>query len=70
MRRKKISAQLVKRGSPEEKDFNINFWKNVSPTVKWEAAWDMTLDYMNFRGQNGGKSRLQRSIQTVKQRKG
>jgi len=66
---KKITAQLAKRGSKEETEFNMNFWKQMDHEEKFAAAWSMLNEYSLIRGHEGvTQQRLQRSVQTVKRR--
>lgn len=67
---REIVACKTRRGSPDEKKFNIDFWRKVSPGEKLIAAWEMVGEIDWFKGQpHGGESRLQRSIERVERRR-
>ena len=64
-----ITAQLSKRGSKEETEFNKTFWKQMDHEEKFSAAWSMLNEYSLIRGHEGvAQRRLQRSIQAIKRR--
>lgn len=68
--KRQIVSCKTYRGSPEEKRFNIDFWRKVSPGDKLVAAWEMVGEIAWFKGQShGSESRLQRSIERVERRR-
>jgi len=68
--KRQIVAAKARRGSPEEKRFNIDFWRKVSSGEKLAAAWKMVGEIAWFKGQtHGGESRLQRSIEHIERRR-
>lgn len=68
--KRQIVASKTCRGSSEEKQFNIDFWRSVSAGEKLIAAWEMVGEIAWFKGQlHGGESRLQRSIEHIERRK-
>ena len=65
-----IVAGKNRPGSPEEKQFNIDFWRNISAGEKLIAAWEMVGEIALFKGQpHGGESGLQRSVERVERRR-
>lgn len=65
-----IVAHKTRRGSPEEKQFNIDFWRQISAGEKLAAAWEMVGEITWFRGEKyGGESRLQRSVEHIERRR-
>lgn len=68
--KRQIIAGRTYRGSPEEKQFNIDFWRKVSSGEKLVAAWEMVGEISRFKGHpHVGESRLQRFIECVKRRR-
>lgn len=68
--KRQIVAGKTCRGSPEEKQFNIDFWRKVSAGEKLIAAWEMVGEIAWFKEQpHGGESGLQRSIEHVEHRR-
>ena len=50
--------------------FDREFWKRVPPAERLELVWGMTLEFLEWRGLNGGQSRLQRSVCRVERLRG
>ena len=68
--KRQIVAGKAHRGSAEEKQFNIDFWRKISPGEKMAAAWDMVAEIAWFKGQpHGSESRLQRSVERLERRR-
>ena len=66
-----VITRKVKRGSGQEEEFDLEFWRNMEPEKKFAAAWEMVNEIALIRGGgNVGQSRLQRSVQTIKRRSG
>ncbi|MBU1735700.1 MAG: hypothetical protein KKC28_13935 [Verrucomicrobia bacterium] len=66
----RIVTSKARRGSPEEKQFNIDFWRKFSTGAKLVAAWEMVGEIAWFKEQtHGGESRLQRSVEHIERRK-
>ena len=42
--------------------FDRDFWLTVPPGQRLELVWDMVLEFLAWRGSDGGELRLQRSI--------
>ena len=61
---------ITNKSSLKDKNkFNVEFWKKVSPEVKFKAAWEMVSDVSLIRGgKDACESRLQRSVQNIKRR--
>ncbi len=69
-RKRIITARMVRRGSPEEKAFDRQFWQNAGHEARFAAAWEMVSEVGSFRGESdGGQSGLQRSVQNIQRRK-
>lgn len=48
--KRQIVACKTRRGSPEEKQFNIDFWRKFSAGEKLVAAWEMAGEIAWFKG--------------------
>ncbi len=69
--RKIIENKANRKDKNQISDFNKSFWDNIAPEKKMIIAWDMVKEAILFKGENNaGESRLQRSIQNIKRRKG
>ena len=51
----------------EASSFNRRFWQSQSPQARFVATWKMIDEVYKIKGINGYKSRLQRSVQSIKQ---
>lgn len=51
----------------EAEEFDIKFWARAGVRAKFSAAWTMLKDYYMMGNKHGYKSRLQRSIEVIKQ---
>ena len=70
VKKRHIVACKTRLGSPEEKQFNIDFWRKISAGEKLVTAWEMVGEITWFKGQAyGGESRLQRSIEHIERRR-
>jgi len=68
--KRQIVARKTYRGSAEEKQFNIDFWRRISAGEKLAAAWEMVNEIAWFKEQpHVGESRLQRLIEHVERRR-
>jgi hypothetical protein len=66
-----VITRKVKRGSGQEEEFDLEFWRNMEPEKKFAAAWEMVNEIALLRGEkNASQSGLQRSVQTIKRRSG
>lgn len=69
-KRPQIVAQMVRRGSVQERTFDKEFWRNAGHEVRFAASWEMIGELSAFRGvKNECESRLQRSIHHIQFRK-
>jgi len=60
----KISARLV-HINDNDRSFDQEFWQQAGAEAIFAAAWQMVLDMQAIRGEDGGQSRLQRSVENV-----
>ncbi len=57
-------ARLIKRDQTD-RDFDIEFWQNVSPQERFAAMWQMVIDLRALRGEDEVEPRLLRHVETV-----
>jgi hypothetical protein len=53
----------------DDDSFDRAFWAAMSPSDRLEAVWDLTLEYLAWRGGDAGEPRLQRSVCRVERRR-
>lgn len=72
MRRKPKVIMSRKTPLKESNDnsFDFEFWDRIGDEGRFSAAWDIILNHGKWGNKNEGQSRLQRSVGTLKQRKG
>jgi hypothetical protein len=67
--KRQITARLVRLGE-EEKAFDREFWRQAGHEARFEAAWQMVLDYLAIRGLDESHARFDRTVVCLKRRKG
>jgi len=63
-----IEEKLTKRG--ETDDFDREFWRKAGHEACWAAAAEMVVEVELFRGKHARELRLQRTVETLRRRKG
>lgn len=66
--KREIQERLVKRGE-EEKDFDREFWRAAGHEARWNAAFEMVVEYHRFKGEDINELRLDRSVEHIFRRK-
>ena len=72
MSRKKkrvVMGRLVPRKSLD-RSFDLIFWKKVGVQGRFEAAWEMVRELVDWNPRYGHQQRLRRSIASLKLRSG
>ena len=54
-------SSRVLRGTPDDGSFDREFWGAMTPAQRLEAVWDLTLEYLSWKG-DGDQPRLQRLV--------
>ena len=54
---RRISARLVRRGE-DEREFDREFWRQLTPEERVECLWDMVLELRTLKGLDGDEPRL------------
>jgi hypothetical protein len=68
-KKKVIMSRLVPLAD-DKRDFDLLFWQRVGDQGIFEAAWEMVLDLAKWKQPHGNKSRLRRTIASLKLRQG
>lgn len=62
--KRKITARLINI-KDNNRSFDLEFWQQSGVEARFAAAWQMVLDMIAIRGEDGSQSRLQRSIENI-----
>ena len=62
--KRKITAKLINL-KDNDGSFDLEFWQQAGVEARFAAAWQMVVDMMLIRGENGDKLRFQRSVENV-----
>jgi hypothetical protein len=62
-----VVSKLVRQGEDEE-EFDRRFWRELGPSARWEALWDMVFELRAWKGEPGDQPRLQRSVLRIERR--
>jgi len=68
MKRKKIKmSRLIKRDE-DDKMFDIEFWHKLGSTARFNAIWEMVVNYELNKGKTYAELRLDRTVTNLKQK--
>lgn len=68
MKSEKIKiARLVNR-KESDRSFDLEFWQKAGARARFEAAWDMVVQYELMKGKTLTQLRLNRSVENLKQK--
>ena len=67
MKKRVVQERLTRQGKDEEV-FDRMFWAAAGAEARFAAAWEMVAEAQNFRGQDAGESRLQRTVKQIQRR--
>lgn len=58
---------MVRKGKIEDLDrsFDLAFWQAQDDTARFAAAWELVVLAEGFKGNNGRKLRLQRTVEAL-----
>lgn len=62
--KRNITARLINI-KDNDRSFDLEFWQQAGAEARFEAAWQMVLDMLTIRGEDGNQSRLQRSVENI-----
>lgn len=60
------SSRLLREA--DDGAFDRQFWDAIPPAQRVELVWDIVLDWLAWKGDTDGESRLQRSVCRVERR--
>lgn len=61
-------SRLVKL-KDQDRSFDLEFWERVGAQGRFEAAWDMVLDLVNWNKDYGNQQRLRRTDTSLQRRR-
>jgi len=61
-RRRSLATARVIALHGDDGAFDRDFWSRIPAAERLALVWDMALDALEWRGERGGQSRLQRSV--------
>jgi hypothetical protein len=65
---RRLGVSRVTRQGQDDGSFDRVFWRAIPPAQRLEMVWDMVLESLAWRGDDGGEPRLQRSVCRVERR--
>jgi hypothetical protein len=56
---------VERRGKIDDMDrsFDLKFWQAQTPTMRFDAPWELIVHYMKVKGHDVRQIRLQRSVE-------
>jgi len=70
MKKAKIKMARVTRLKDDDRSFDLEFWQKAGAQARFEAAWDMVVQYELMRGKKLDQLRLDRSVTALKRKSG
>ena len=68
MQKQKLKmSRLIKRDE-DDNLFDIEFWQQLSPTARFNATWEMVVNYELNKGKTYAELRLDRTVTNLKQK--
>ena len=63
-----IMSRVVRRKQPDDRSFDIEFWRKVGDAGRFAAAWQMIQEVQRMRGQSGELPRMQKNVTRILRR--
>ncbi len=63
-----ITTRLSRFGERPDREFDIQFWQNLSSEARANAGWELVTDYWAMKGKSPDELRLQRSVENIQRR--
>ena len=57
-----VMTRVLRRGVSDDGSFDLEFWRRVGAEGRFAATWEMVGEARWIRGEDGGQSRLSRSV--------
>lgn len=65
-----VMTRLGRMSDGDDRSFDIEFWQSLTDDQRMKAAWELVVDAYTMNGGNPNELRLQRSVTSVKRRRG
>lgn len=63
-------TRLGRMSDGDDHSFDIEFWQSLTHEQRMTAAWELVEDYWTAKGKTQDELRLQRSVTSLKRRRG
>lgn len=63
-------TRMGKLSDGDDRSFDIEFWQSLTHEQRMNAAWELVTDYWSMKGKSPDELRLQRSVTSLKRRRG
>lgn len=60
-----ITTRLTRFGERPDREFDIQFWQNLSSEARANAVWDLVVTQWQMKGKDLNELRLQRSVENI-----
>ena len=68
MKKEKIKMARLISWKENDRSFDIEFWQKAGTRARFEAAWDMVVQYELMKGKTVTQLRLNRSVAHLKRK--
>ena len=65
-----VMTRLARRGDRNDRSFDLEFWQRLSDQQRMDAMWELVEFAHKMKGGDPNELRLQRSVASLKRRKG
>ena len=65
-----VMTRMGKLSDGDDRSFDIEFWQSLTHEQRMNAAWELVTDYWSIKGKSPDELRLQRSVTSLKRRRG
>ncbi len=65
-----VMTRMGKLSDGDDRSFDIEFWQSLTHEQRMNAAWELVTDYWSMKGKSPDELRLQRSVTSLKRRRG
>jgi hypothetical protein len=63
-----ITTRVAKLGERPDREFDIQFWQELSSEERAAAGWELVTDYWSMKGKSPDELRLQRFVERIQRR--
>ena len=65
-----VMTRLGRMSDGDDRSFDIEFWQSLTDDQRMDASWELVLDAHTIKGGTPDELRLQRSVTSLKRRRG